>query len=138
MVWQAPPLSDSAWSARLYLRLTGCAPPVAWRRQFMAPNQLIELRPDGLSVIQAVPAAPGRCLVRRLDYTVLPPEDGARAVLYLVRRLAPYARRTMLEVAESVQRGMIDREPQVPDERRIRFRISLLPSPRFRRSADQK
>jgi len=108
IVWHAPPLNDSAWSARLYLRLTGCIPPVAWRRQFTAPNQLIELRPDGLSVIQAVPAAPGRCLVRRLDYTVLPPEDGARAVLYLVRRLAPYARRTMLEVAESVQRGMID------------------------------
>jgi TetR/AcrR family transcriptional repressor of bet genes len=108
MVWQAPPLSDSAWSARHYLRLTGCVPPVAWRRQFMAPNQLVELRPDGLSVIQAVPAAPGRCLVRRLDYTVLPPEEGARAVLYLVRRLAPYARRTMLEVVESVQRGMID------------------------------
>jgi TetR/AcrR family transcriptional regulator, transcriptional repressor of bet genes len=108
IVWQAPPLNDSAWSARLYLRLTGCVPPVAWRRQFMAPNQLVELRPDGLSVIQAVPAAPGRCLVRRLDYTVLPPEDGARAVLYLVRRLAPYARRTMLEVAESIQRGMID------------------------------
>jgi hypothetical protein len=74
----------------------------------MAPNQLLELRPDGLSVIQAVPAAPGRCLVRRLDYIVLPPEDGARAVLYLVRRLAPYARRTMLEVAESVQRGIVD------------------------------
>ena len=74
----------------------------------MAPNQLVELRPDGLSVIQAIPAAPGRCFVRRLDYTVLPPEEGARAVLYLVRRLAPYARRAMLEVAESVQRGMID------------------------------
>jgi TetR/AcrR family transcriptional repressor of bet genes len=108
IVWHAPPLKDSAWSARFYLRLAGCVPPVAWRRQFMAPNQLVELRPDGLSVIQAVPAAPGRCLVRRMDYTVLPPEDGARAVLYLVRRLAPYARRTMLEVAESVQRGMID------------------------------
>ena len=108
IVWDAPQLNDSAWSARLYLRLTGCVPPVVWRRQFMAPNQLVELRPDGLSVIQAVPAAPGRCLLRRLDYTVLAPEDGARVVLYLVRRLAPYARRTMLEVTESVQRGMID------------------------------
>lgn len=108
IVWHAPPLSDSAWSGRLYLRLAGCVPPVAWRRQFIAPNQLVELRPDGLSVIQAVPAAPGRCLLRRLDYTALAPEDGARAVLYLVRRLAPYARRTVLDVAESVQRGMID------------------------------
>ena len=108
IVWHAPALNDAAWSGRHYLRLTGCVPPVAWQRQFMAPNQLLELRPDGLSVIQAIPAAPGRCLVRRLDYTVLPPEEGARAVLYLVRRLAPYTRRTTLEVAESVQRGMID------------------------------
>jgi TetR/AcrR family transcriptional regulator, transcriptional repressor of bet genes len=108
IVWHAPPLTGSAWSARLYLRLTGCVSPVAWRRQFIAPNQLVELRPDGLSVIQAVPAARGHCLVRRLDYTVLPPEDAARAVLYLVRRLGPYARRTMLDVVESVQRGMID------------------------------
>jgi hypothetical protein len=29
---------------------------------------------------------PEQCLVRRLDYTVLPPEEGARAVLYLVGR----------------------------------------------------
>lgn len=108
IVWHAPLLNAEAWSGRLYLRLTGCVSPVAWRRQFIAPNQLVELRPDGLSVIQAVPTAPGRCLVRRLDYTVLPPEDGARAVLYLVRRLAPFARRTTLDVAESVQRGMID------------------------------
>jgi TetR/AcrR family transcriptional repressor of bet genes len=108
IAWHAPPLNASAWSGRLYLRLTGCVSPVAWRRQFVAPNQLVELRPDGLSVIQAVPTAPGRCLVRRLDYTVLPPENGARAVLYLVRRLAPFARRTTLDVAESVQRGMID------------------------------
>jgi len=108
IVWHASPLDDSAWSARLYLRLAGCVPAAVWGRQFMAPNQLVELRPDGLSVIQAIPAAPGRCLVRRLDYTALPPQDGARAVLYLVRRLAPYARRTMLDVAESVQRGMID------------------------------
>jgi TetR/AcrR family transcriptional regulator, transcriptional repressor of bet genes len=108
IVWDAAPLSDSAWGGRLYLRLTGCVPAVPWRRQFLAPNQLVELRQDGLSVIQAVPTAPGRCLVRRLDYSVLAPQDGARAVLYLARRLAPYARRTMLDVAESVQRGMID------------------------------
>lgn len=106
--WHALPLNDAVWSGRLYLRLTGCIPPVVWRRQFMAPNQLVELRPDGLSVIQAVPAAPGRCRVRRLDYTVLAPQDGARAVLYLARRLAPYGRRMMLEVAESAQRGLID------------------------------
>jgi hypothetical protein len=43
-----------------------------------------------------------------MDYTILPPEDSARAALYLAGRLAPYARRSALTVAESVQRGMID------------------------------
>src|SRR5206468_4039371 len=62
----------------------------------------------GLSINQAVPLAAGRSLVRRLDYTILPPEEGARAVQYLTRRLAPYARRTMLDMAESIQRGMVD------------------------------
>src|ERR1700730_18348170 len=56
IVWHAPALNDTAWSGRHYLRLTGCVAPVAWRRQFMAPNQLLELRPDGLSVMQAIPA----------------------------------------------------------------------------------
>ncbi|HLZ98900.1 MAG TPA: Rieske 2Fe-2S domain-containing protein, partial [Steroidobacteraceae bacterium] len=108
ILWRADPLGGSAWSARRYLSLVDCLPDAIWQRQFMMPNQLVELRPDGLSVTQALPAGPGRCLVRRLDYTALSPDDGARAVLYLARRLAPHARRMILETAESVQRGMID------------------------------
>ena len=108
IAWHAAPLDEAAWSARLYLRLTGCVPPVVRRRQFLAPNHLFELRSDGFSIMQALPRSPGRCLVRRLDYSVRSPEDGARAVLYLARRLAPYARRATLDVAESVQRGMIE------------------------------
>jgi TetR/AcrR family transcriptional repressor of bet genes len=108
IVWHASALSDSTWSGRFYLRFVACIAPHSWRRQFIAPNQLLETRPDGFSVVQAIPVAPGSCLVRRLDYTALPPEESARAALYLARRLAPYARRAMLGVAESIQRGMID------------------------------
>ncbi|HWJ34120.1 MAG TPA: TetR family transcriptional regulator C-terminal domain-containing protein [Steroidobacteraceae bacterium] len=107
-VWQASTVSDSSWSGRLYTRLVECTSQGTWRRQFIAPNQLLETRPDGLSVMQALPIAPGRCILRRLDYTVLPPQDGARAALYLVRRLGPFARREMLDAAESVQKGMIE------------------------------
>ncbi len=101
-------LNDSTWSGGHYRRLVECVPPVAWHRQFIMPNQLLETRPDGLSVMQAVPTSPGRCVVHRSDYTVLPPDESARAAVYLARRLGPYARRTMLEVAESIQQGIIE------------------------------
>jgi hypothetical protein len=61
-----------------------------------------------LAVVQAIPVAPGRCLVRRLDYSVLAPDAGSAAVLHLARRLGPYARRTTLDVAESIQKGMVE------------------------------
>jgi phenylpropionate dioxygenase-like ring-hydroxylating dioxygenase large terminal subunit len=108
IVWQAAVLSVSGWSGRSYVRIVECVAPLPWRRQFIAPNQLLETRPDGLSVVQALPVSPGRCLVRRLDYTVLAPEESARAALYLAQRLAPYARRSMLDVAESIQEGIVD------------------------------
>jgi phenylpropionate dioxygenase-like ring-hydroxylating dioxygenase large terminal subunit len=108
LVWRTAALNDSTWSGRLYRRIVECVAPLAWRRQFIAPNQLLETRPDGLSVVQALPASPGRCLVRRLDYTVLAPEESARAALYLARRLGPYTRRSMLDVAESIQEGIVD------------------------------
>jgi hypothetical protein len=97
-----------ALSDRLYRRVVECVEPRAWRRLFIAPNQLIETRPDGLSVIQVLPVSAGKSRVRRLDYSVLSPEEGARAALYLARRLGPFARRTLLHAAQSVQRALIE------------------------------
>jgi hypothetical protein len=81
---------------------------VAWRRQFIAPNQLLEARPDGLSILQAVPAAPGRCLLRIFDYTLCISQRQARAARYLAARQRWYSRRSGLAVAESTQKGMIE------------------------------
>lgn len=108
LVWNESILSHPGWSSGHYGRLVECLSDRAWRRQFIAPNQLLESRPDGLSVLQAWPIAPGRCVLRRLDYTVLPPDDSARAAQYLARRLSPYSRRTTRDMAESIQRGMIE------------------------------
>jgi TetR/AcrR family transcriptional repressor of bet genes len=107
VVWHVAAALESGWSARRYAKLMDCSPHHAWRRQFMWPNQLVESRPDGVSVIQAIPTAPGRSLLRRQDYTLLPPDDDARAVLQLARRLGPYARRATLAAAESVQTGIV-------------------------------
>ncbi len=106
-VWNVPASTLPGWSGARYAALMACRPEHAFRRQFMAPNQLLETRPDGLSIVQALPLSPGRSRLRRLDYTVLSPEDGARAAQYLARRLGPYARRAAREMAESVQKGLI-------------------------------
>jgi TetR/AcrR family transcriptional repressor of bet genes len=99
---------ESGWSANRYRQLVACAPDSAWQRRFMAPNQFLESRPDGLSVVQALAQGPGRCVVRRFDYTVLAPEDGARAAQYLAQRLSSLTRRGTLERAQSVQSGMLE------------------------------
>ncbi len=107
-VSNATPLERGGWSAERYRHLLACAPDVPWRRQFMAPNQVMERRPDGLSVVQALAQGPGRCVVRRFDYTVLAPDDGARAAQYLAQRLSPFTRRGTLDRAQSVQSGMLE------------------------------
>jgi hypothetical protein len=43
-----------------------------------------------------------------MDYTALPPEEGARAAQHLARRLGPFARRSLLEVAESIQSAITE------------------------------
>ena len=115
--WDAPLVNPAGWSARRYLGLMACLPEHTWRRQFIAPHQLLESRPDGLSVLQALPTAPGRALLRRLDYTALPPDDSARASLYLAQRLGRVTRRSMRDMAESVQRGLIDFGYELPEQR---------------------
>jgi TetR/AcrR family transcriptional repressor of bet genes len=107
LVWDERVVREG-WSAARYRRLVACLPEVSWRRRFIAPNQLIETRPDGLSVLQVLPVAAGRSCVRRLDYSVMPPDDSARATLYLARRLGPYVRNSTLALAESLQQGLVE------------------------------
>ena len=107
--WTSRPTEGTPnWSSQRYLRLMGAGANAAWQEQFIAPNQLLQSRPDGLSVLQVVPTAPGRCRLRRLDYTRCAAGRSARAMQYLAARLRAFERRGELAVAESVQRGMID------------------------------
>jgi hypothetical protein len=69
---------------------------------------VFEARPDGISVIQALPVSAGGCVVRRSDYSILPPDDAARAVLFLADRMGPSTRRSNVQLAESVQAGMTE------------------------------
>lgn len=96
----------SGWSLHQYLRLLGSSTPPQWRRLFMAPNQLFELRPDGLSVLQVLPLAPGRCILRRFDYTCCKSQRVAVLLSGLGDRLSPHARESAGMRAVSTQEGV--------------------------------
>jgi TetR/AcrR family transcriptional repressor of bet genes len=95
------------WSIREYNRLLGSAADSRRQQRFLAPNHLIELRPDGFSVLQALPSGPGRSLLRRHDYTLCEAERPARAAAYLASRLNPMTRPSAIAVAESTQNGIV-------------------------------
>jgi nitrite reductase/ring-hydroxylating ferredoxin subunit len=60
----------------------------AAHRQFLPPNQLIELRRYAALILQVIPVAPGRCRVQRFDYLA----TAARAVAVGRRARATSAR----------------------------------------------
>ncbi|MGO9989348.1 MAG: TetR family transcriptional regulator C-terminal domain-containing protein [Steroidobacteraceae bacterium] len=106
--WTMPPAGARHWSAQRYRTLAGAGASGAWQMRFIAPNQLLQLRPDGVSILQAMPAAPGRSRVRRLDYTVCGAGRAARAMRYLAARTSSFERPSALALVESLQRGVID------------------------------
>jgi TetR/AcrR family transcriptional repressor of bet genes len=95
------------WSARAYRQLLGSGADFRWQQRFLAPNHLVEVRPDGLAVYQVLPLGPGRSLLRRHVYSSCEAERPARAAQYLASRQSPYARTAAIEVAESTQKGMM-------------------------------
>jgi TetR/AcrR family transcriptional repressor of bet genes len=95
------------WSIRAYNRLLGAAADGDWQQRFLAPNHLVELRPDGFTILQALPSGPGRSLLRRHDYTLCEAERPARVAAYLASRLNPYTRPSAIAVAESTQNGIV-------------------------------
>jgi AcrR family transcriptional regulator/nitrite reductase/ring-hydroxylating ferredoxin subunit len=59
----------------------------ASQRQFLPPNQLVELRRDAALILQVIPVAPGRCRVQRFDYLA----GAARARVAAAGHRAPAA-----------------------------------------------
>jgi TetR/AcrR family transcriptional regulator, transcriptional repressor of bet genes len=103
--WSSVPGGDPAAGPRH--RKGGSGEP--WMRRFIAPNQLLEWRPDGASILQAIPVGAVRCRVRRLDLA----RGGAARVAARVaagdaERPSPWDRPSALGIAESAQRGVLE------------------------------
>ncbi len=104
--WLATPVRTENWSAQRLASLAGAAGISAWRRQFVWPNLVFELRADGLSALQVVPVAGGSCRLQCFDYWRNGTAAPDQAIRYLIRRLADQALRLDRNFAVSTQRGL--------------------------------
>ena len=85
MGWEASlDAHGRSWFARRYASLAGGG---QWRRVFLPPNQFVEMREDGLSVLQVLPAGAAQCRIRWLEYHLAEADPRRRAMAYLARRL---------------------------------------------------
>jgi TetR/AcrR family transcriptional repressor of bet genes len=103
------------WSVRSYGLLLGSGADFRWQKRFLAPNHLIELRPDGMTILQVLPSGPGRSLVRHHEFTSCEADRPAQAAQYLASRLNPYVRPSALGVMESTQKGIVTFGHEVSD-----------------------
>jgi len=97
---------NTEWSARGYRHLLDITADPRWPARFLAPNHLIEERPDGATIFQVLPVGPGRSLLRRHQFTRCASPRAARAAQYLASRVSRYGRRSAIDIAESAQRGI--------------------------------
>ena len=75
------------------------------RGRFLAPNQLVEVWQGGAAVLRAVPVAPGRSRLQRLDYAQ-PPKKGAKRSAGTAGELLDKWVAQQVELAESTQTGL--------------------------------
>ena len=105
----------AGWSTGHYARLAGAAGDAAWRRLFLQPNQLIEIRTDGALLLQVIPESPGRCRVRRLELGGARPTRSERVLRYLAQRLSRRWLRQDFDVVGSIQSGLEGSEYQATE-----------------------
>jgi AcrR family transcriptional regulator len=83
--------------------------PTGVRRTFLAPNQLLEVSSTEALILQVIPESPGRCRVRRLDYSLAKPSRSKAGAGKSKLTTAPQPLAWLqqdIEVAESTQAGL--------------------------------
>jgi TetR/AcrR family transcriptional regulator, transcriptional repressor of bet genes len=78
--------------------------PTGVRRTFLEPNQLLEVSVTDALILQVIPESPGRCRVRRLDYSQVRSAGSKRGNSKELRSIAWLQQD--IEVAESTQAGL--------------------------------
>jgi TetR/AcrR family transcriptional repressor of bet genes len=83
-------------------------------QQFVAPNQLLEIRPDGALILQALPSAAGRSRLRRFDFSARG-RGAARRGRDPGQRQVDAWLREQIELAESTQAGLVGAAEEAAD-----------------------
>ncbi|MFI4890803.1 MAG: TetR family transcriptional regulator C-terminal domain-containing protein [Steroidobacterales bacterium] len=114
------------WTLDHYRALLNMPITGDWKRWFLPPNQLVEVRPDGISIWQGCPLAPGRSRVLGFEYAYGTSGRNSGALQYLARRFAPYARPLCVRLMESAQQAIVDfhylaQDPALRSRARARF-----------------
>jgi len=87
------------WKLMVEQWLEALARPKGTRRTFLTPNQMLEVSSTAALVLQVVPESPGRCRIRRLDYSSSRRKSQPTGEVPGWLELA-------IEVAESMQAGL--------------------------------
>jgi phenylpropionate dioxygenase-like ring-hydroxylating dioxygenase large terminal subunit len=91
--------------ARRYATLAAAGSVDRWRRVFLPPNQWLESREDGVTLLQLLPVRTGHSRIRWLEYRVAGNSPRLRAMAYLVHRLRATWLAQDIEAVESLQRS---------------------------------
>jgi len=106
MLWSARIDQRAAgWFARRYATLAAAGGLEGWRRVFLPPNQWLESREDGVTLLQLLPVRAGHSKIRWLEYRVAGNDPRLKGMAYLVRRLRTTWLAQDIEAAESLQRS---------------------------------
>jgi len=84
------------------------------RREFLQPNQLLEIGSAGVLVLQVIPTAPGRCRLRQLTYTVAKGGKRRRGAAGATEPSLAWLRQD-IQVAESMQSGLESGAPEADE-----------------------
>jgi AcrR family transcriptional regulator len=102
----APSDPGPGWSGRRLATLASRLGASREHRSFVSPNQLVEVGPGGLFVLQVLPRVPGRALLRAFHYARERQTREDRALGFLTARVAGRRIAAEIALAESVQRGL--------------------------------
>jgi TetR/AcrR family transcriptional repressor of bet genes len=106
LICDSAPAVDG-WTAKRYHAIAqDLRGHIGWRRAFHCPDLLIETRPDGVTILQVLPLAPGLCRIRRLRYGLPPADRRLAALAYLSRRWEDRRLALDIETAQSTQSGL--------------------------------
>ncbi len=99
--------AGAGWSGRHTARLAAAEPGAVWDRRLLWPNLMLETRPEGATISQVLPLAPGRCAIRSRQYICPQAGRTEQALSYLAARLHRAWLAQDRAILESTQAGLV-------------------------------